>query len=45
MPLPARVQRITPLADTPGTACVLLADGTWLRLVLRDGSLVLREGN
>ena len=45
MPLPARVQRITPLADTPGTACVLLADGTWLRLMLRDGSLVLREGN
>ena len=37
MPLTARVQRISVLPDTPGMACVLLADDTWLRLVLRDG--------
>ena len=34
MPLKARVERITTLADAPGTACVLLADGSWLRVVL-----------
>ena len=37
MPLPARVQRITLLPDTPGTACVLLADNTWRRVTLKDG--------
>ena len=37
IPLNARVERITPLADAPGTACVLLADGTSQRVVLKDG--------
>ena len=37
MPLPARVQRITALPDAPGTACALLADGTWQRVNLKDG--------
>jgi len=37
MPLPARVQRITLLPDTPGTACVLLADNTWRRVTLKEG--------
>jgi FG-GAP-like repeat len=32
-PLPARVQRITAL---PGGACVLLADGSWLRVTLAN---------
>ena len=36
MPLPARVQRISLIADTPGTACVLLADNTWRRVTLND---------
>ena len=37
VPLPARVQRITLLPDTPGTACVFLADNTWQRVTLKDG--------
>jgi len=37
MPLPARVQRITLLPDTPGTACAQLADNTWRRLTLKEG--------
>ena len=37
MRLPARVQRITALPDAPGTACALLADGTWQRVKLKDG--------
>ena len=37
MPLPARVQRISLLPDTPGTACVLLADNTWRRVTLKEG--------
>ena len=36
MPLPARVQRISLIADTPGTACVLLADNTWRRVTLKE---------
>jgi hypothetical protein len=32
-PLPARVQRMTPL---PGGACVLLADGSWMRVSLAN---------
>ncbi len=34
MPLPARVQRISPMPATPGAACVLLADNTWRRVTL-----------
>lgn len=34
MPLPARVQRITLMLNTPGAACVLLADSTWRRVML-----------
>jgi hypothetical protein len=34
MPLPARVQRITLLPDTPGAACILLADNSWRRVTL-----------
>ena len=37
MPLPARVQRITLMPDTPGAACVLLADNTWRRVTLKEG--------
>ena len=37
MPLPARVQRIALMPDTPSAACVLLADSTWQRVTLRDG--------
>lgn len=37
MPLPARVQRITVLPDTPGAACILLANNAWRRVMLRDG--------
>lgn len=37
MQLPARVQRITPLPDTPGTACVLLTNNTWRRVRLTEG--------
>ena len=37
MQLPARVQRITLMPDTPGTACVLLADNTWRRVTLKEG--------
>ena len=36
MPLPARVQRMTLMPDTPGAACVLLADNTWRRLTLTN---------
>ena len=36
MPLPARVQRITLMPDTPGSACVLLADNTWRRVTLSN---------
>ena len=36
-PLPARVQRISLIPDTPGTACVLLADNTWRRVTLKEG--------
>ncbi len=35
MPLPARIQRITVLPDTPAAACILLASNTWRRVVLR----------
>jgi hypothetical protein len=38
MPLAARVQRISLLTDTPGTACALLADNTWRRVTLKDGN-------
>ena len=34
MALPARIQRITRVPDTPGAACVLLADNTWRRVTL-----------
>ena len=34
MPLPARVQRMTGMPDTVGSACVLLADNTWRRVTL-----------
>jgi hypothetical protein len=34
MPLPARVQRISPMPAAPGAACVLLADNTWRRVTL-----------
>ena len=34
MPLAARVQRITLMPDTPGAACVWLADNTWKRVTL-----------
>lgn len=34
MPLPARVQRITLMPDTPSAACVFLADNTWRRVTL-----------
>ena len=37
MPLPVRIQRITLIPSTPGTACVLLADNTWRRVTLKDG--------
>ena len=37
MPLTARVERITLVADTPGAACILLANNTWLRVTLKDG--------
>ena len=37
MPLAARVQRITLIPDTPGTACVQLADNTWRRVTLKEG--------
>ena len=36
IPLPARVQRITGIPDTPGSACVLLADNTWRRVTLSN---------
>ena len=36
MPLPARVQRITGMPDTPGAACVLLADNSWRRVTLTN---------
>lgn len=36
MPLPARVQRITGMPDTPGVACVLLADNSWRRVTLTN---------
>ena len=36
MPLPARVQRISLLPDTPGAACVELADHTWHRVTLKE---------
>ena len=36
MPLPARVQRITLMPDTPGAACVWLADNTWRRVALSN---------
>jgi hypothetical protein len=38
MPLTARVERITPIPDTPGAACVLLTDNTWRRVILKDGN-------
>jgi hypothetical protein len=38
MRLPARVERITLIPDTPGAACVLLADNTWRRVILKDGN-------
>ena len=34
MPLPAQVLRITLMPDTPGVACILLADKTWRRVTL-----------
>ena len=37
VPLPARVQRINLLPDTPGAACVLLADNSWRRVTLKEG--------
>ena len=37
MPLPARVQRITLLPDTPSTACLLLAENTWRGVTLKEG--------
>ena len=36
MPLPARVQRMTGIPDSPGSACVLLADNAWLRVTLSN---------
>ncbi len=36
MPLPARVRRITLLPDTPGAACVWLADNAWRRVTLTN---------
>ena len=33
-PLPARVQRINLMPDTPGSACILLADNIWRRVTL-----------
>ena len=36
MPLPARIQRITRLADVQGTACVLLADKSWRQVTLTN---------
>ena len=36
MQLPARMQRITAIPDTPGSACVLLADNTWRRVTLSN---------
>ena len=36
MTLPARVQRITLIPDTPGVACVLLADNSWRRVSLKE---------
>ena len=37
VPLPARVQRINLLPETPGAACVLLADNSWRRVTLKEG--------
>jgi len=37
MPLPTRVQRITLLPDTPGTACAQLADNIWRLVTLKEG--------
>ena len=37
VPLPARVQRIDLLPETPGAACVLLADNSWRRVTLKEG--------
>ena len=36
-PLPAQVQRITPLPGAANAACVLLANNTWRRVVLTQG--------
>lgn len=36
MALPARIERITPLAGAVPGACVLLADGTWRRVPLTE---------
>ena len=36
MPLPARVERITPIEGEPQSACVLLADGSWRRASVQN---------